>query len=79
MFAADAGTTAETEETETKFDVSGSKTAAPTELDSKHRETTVTLSLPSAEYQNKIDIVFVMDQSTSIGNAGLDLAVDATN
>ncbi|MBR5995859.1 MAG: Cna B-type domain-containing protein [Eubacteriaceae bacterium] len=49
----------------TKFDVSGSKTADPTELEGDDRETTVTLSLPSAEYQNEIDIVFTMDSSTS--------------
>ncbi|MBQ6474850.1 MAG: VWA domain-containing protein [Clostridia bacterium] len=47
------------------FDVSGSKTASPTELKGDERETTVTLSLPSAEYQNKVDIVFVMDSSSS--------------
>ncbi len=56
-------------EEEPTYDVSGSKTAEPTELDSDHRETTVTLSLPSAEYQNKIDIVFAMDSSTSAENS----------
>ena len=50
---------------EQSFDVNGSKKADPTELDSANRETTVTLSLPSAEYQNEIDIVFVTDSSTS--------------
>ncbi len=49
----------------TEFDVSGSKKASPTELKGDERETTVTLSLPSAEYQNKVDIVFVMDSSSS--------------
>ncbi len=53
------------EETNQAFDVSGSKTASPVELNEDNRETTVTLSLPSAEYQNKVDIVFVMDSSTS--------------
>ena len=43
----------------------GDKTAAPTELTEDNRETTVTLSLPSEEYRNKVDIVFVMDNSTS--------------
>ena len=33
------------------------------------RESTITLSLPSAEYQNKIDIVFVMDSSSSAQNS----------
>lgn len=50
---------------ESGFDVSGSKKAEPTELDSANRETTVTLSLPSAEYQNAVDIVFVTDSSSS--------------
>ena len=53
----------------TKFDVSGSKTADPTELEGDDRKTTVTLSLPSAEYQNEIDIVFTMDSSTSAQNS----------
>lgn len=56
---------AKAESTSEEFDVSGSKTASPTELDWKKRETTVTLSLPSAEYQNEIDIVFTMDSSSS--------------
>ncbi|MBQ4187341.1 MAG: Cna B-type domain-containing protein [Firmicutes bacterium] len=56
---------AKAESTSGEFDVSGSKTASPTELDWEHRETTVTLSLPSAEYQNEIDIVFTMDSSSS--------------
>ena len=52
-----------------EFDVDGSKKASPTELVCPHRETTVTLSLPSAEYQNAIDIVFAMDSSTSAENS----------
>ena len=52
-------------ESSSEFDVSGSKTASPTELDWNNRETTVTLSLPSAEYQNEVDIVFVTDSSSS--------------
>ncbi|MCR4722991.1 MAG: Cna B-type domain-containing protein [Eubacteriales bacterium] len=55
----------------TEFDVSGSKTADPTELEGDDRETTVTLSLPSAEYQNKIDVVFVMDSSSSARNGSI--------
>ncbi|MBQ9037493.1 MAG: Cna B-type domain-containing protein [Erysipelotrichaceae bacterium] len=55
------------------FDVSGSKTAEPTELDSSNRETTITLSLPSAEYQNEIDIVFAMDSSSSAHNSAVFL------
>ncbi|MBO4218440.1 MAG: VWA domain-containing protein, partial [Erysipelotrichaceae bacterium] len=61
----DTGTT----ETEEQFEVSGSKTADPTLLMGDERETTVTLSLPSAEYQNEIDIVFTMDSSTSAQNS----------
>lgn len=67
---------AETTPTPT-YDVSGSKEADPTELDTNHRETTVTLSLPSAEYQNKIDIVFAMDSSTSAENS--IVFIDAVN
>ena len=55
-------------------DVDGSKEAEPTELTIDSRETTVTLSLPSAEYKNKVDIVFVMDNSTSMVNADLNIA-----
>ena len=56
---------AESTNSTTKFDVSGSKTAKPVELACPDRKTTVTLSLPSAEYKNKIDIVFAMDSSSS--------------
>ena len=52
-----------------EFEVSGSKTADPTFLSGDDRETTVTLSLPSAEYQNEIDIVFAMDSSSSAQNS----------
>lgn len=50
-------------------DVSGSK-KIDKELDMKaldpdHRDAEITLSLPSAEYKNEIDIVFVMDTSSS--------------
>ena len=53
------------------INVQGSKKASPTTL-GKDRKTTVTLAMPSGEYQNKVDIVFVMDNSTSIANAGYD-------
>ncbi|MBQ1516240.1 MAG: VWA domain-containing protein [Lachnospiraceae bacterium] len=52
-------------------DVDGSKTASPTELTSDSRRTEVTLSLPSAEYHDEYDIVFVMDSSTSTKNSDL--------
>ena len=54
------------------FDVSGDKTADPTELACPNRETEITLSLPSAEYKNKVDLVFVMDDSTSTVNSNFD-------
>ena len=53
------------------FNVQGSKKASPTTL-GQDRKTTVTLSLPSGEYQNKVDIVFVMDNSTSVANDHYD-------
>ena len=54
-----------------EFDVDGSKVASPTELACPNRQTTVTLSLPSAEYQNAIDIVFAMDSSSSAQNSAV--------
>ena len=51
------------------FDVSGSKEASPIELEGDERTTTVKLSLPAGEYQNKIDIVFAMDSSSSAQNS----------
>ncbi|MBO5518295.1 MAG: hypothetical protein J6A42_09490 [Firmicutes bacterium] len=56
------------------FDVQGSKTAAPTELDPENRETTVTLQLPAGEYKNEYDIVFVMDSSSSTVNSDIDFS-----
>ncbi len=56
-----------------EFNVQGSKKASPTTL-GKDRKTTVTLEMPSGEYQNKIDIVFVMDNSTSVANSGFNFA-----
>lgn len=49
-------------------DVSGSKSASPTELTSKQRETEVTLSMPSAEAREEYDVVFAMDSSSSTKN-----------
>ena len=47
----------------------GDKTASPTALTPDNRDTTVTLSLPSDEYKNKVDVVFAMDSSTSAENS----------
>ena len=57
-------------ETKTSNDpaVKGSKTANKTALTPEDREVEITLSLPSAEYKNEIDIVFVMDDSSSTKN-----------
>ncbi len=60
-----------------EMDVSGDKTAAPTELTGDERETTVTLELPSGEYKNQYDIVFVMDSSSSTRNSNIDFSVYA--
>ena len=68
---------AETPATDTHFDVSGSKTADPTELACPDRKTTVTLSLPSAEYKNIAAVVFVMDNSTSVLDKGFNFAQKA--
>ena len=57
-----------------EFDVDGSKVASPTELACPDRQTTVTLSLPSAEYKPTYDIVFVMDSSTSTMNSSIDFS-----
>ncbi len=56
------------------YDINGSKKASPTELSNTTPQTTVTLSLPSAEYENEVDIVFVMDKSTSTTNNDIDFA-----
>ncbi len=49
----------------------------PAVLTGKDRDTTVTISLPSGEYQNKVDIIFVMDNSKSIQNASVEFAEQA--
>ena len=70
LYAEDTVEPGTTEETQTQnYDVSGDKTASPTELTEESRKTTVTLSLPSGEYENKVDLVFVMDDSTSSNEA----------
>jgi len=49
----------------TEWAVSKSKVASPTALSGSNTTTEVTLSLPSAEYTNTLDIVFAIDKSTS--------------
>ena len=61
------------------YQVSGSKTASPAELCGDQRETKVTLSLPSGEYRNEVDIVFVMDNSTSAINTGFDFGASVAH
>ena len=61
------------------FDVTGSKTADPTELTSAQRETTVTLQLPSAEYKNEVYILFTADTSSSVSNNSVDFGKMADN
>ena len=58
------------------WDVSRSKTA--TELNANN-ESTVTLSIPSAEEQLDSDIVFVMDDSTSASSTALEQAFSLLN
>lgn len=55
---------------ESGFDKMGSKVASPTKL-GEDRKTTVTLEMPSGEYQNAVDIVFAMDSSTSAENSAV--------
>ncbi len=62
------------ENEEPVYDVSGSKEASPTALNAKNDVTTVTLQLPSAEYKNEYDIVFVMDSSSSTKNSNIDFS-----
>ena len=57
------------------YDISGSKTASPTELTKDSRKTTVTLSLPSGEAKYEYDVVFVMDSSSSTKNSNIDFSV----
>jgi pilin isopeptide linkage protein len=53
------------------WQVSKSKKASPTELSGSSKTTKVTLSLPSAEYAAKSDIVFLLDKSMSQENSSL--------
>jgi hypothetical protein len=62
-----AGPVAINSESQTDL-IDKSKTA--TELDSNN-DTTVTLNVPSAEYQSKADIVFLLDKSSSTDNSEL--------
>ena len=79
LAAKDAGgDSAGESESDNSYEVSGSKTADPTEL-GEDRKTTVTISLPSAEYKNEIDIVFVMDKSTSTTNNDIEFADQVTD
>ena len=62
-------------DSDSSFDKMGSKTAGPTVL-KEDRKTTITLEMPSGEYKQAVDIVFVMDKSTSIANSGYDFAAN---
>jgi len=73
----------EPEAVEDIFQVSKSKDAAYVEegqedLNPEQKQAEVTLSLPSGEYQNAIDIVFVMDSSSST-DLGTQFIESATN
>ena len=71
------GETVETTEyKDLDLDVSRSKTA--TELDSND-QSTVTLSLPSAEEAVESDIVFVIDGSSSVGSQAVDKSLAMLN
>lgn len=72
------GSTVYAEDTD-GFDVSGSKEAEPTELDSANRDTTVTLQLPAGEYKYTYDVVFVMDSSSSTVNSNIDFSKNVTD
>ncbi|MDO5033714.1 MAG: vWA domain-containing protein [Eubacteriales bacterium] len=56
------------------WDISGDKQANPTVLDSNQRVTEITLTLPSAQHPSTVDIVFVMDKSTSTATEGVDFS-----
>ena len=55
-----------------EMNVLGSKETDPRSLNVENRTTTVTLSLPAAEYKNSIDIVFLADTSSSTTNKNID-------
>ena len=59
------------QEQQPSWQVSKSKKASPTSLDSTNKTTRVTLSLPSAEYPAKADVVFLLDKSMSQENSSL--------
>ena len=68
------GDTADTDQNDNPFDVSGDKYADPVKLDPEDLETTVTLQLPAGEYKNEYDIVFVMDSSSSTVNSEINFS-----
>ena len=53
-------------------DINGSMTAFPNELSIDNRNTTVTLSLPSAQDEVIFDVVFVIDKSNSTATLNFD-------
>ena len=61
-------------ESEATGSVSKSKTA--TALDSNH-ETTVTLSMPAEDYQNKIDVVLVIDKSETNAASAINQSIQS--
>jgi hypothetical protein len=61
----------ETQDESTSWNVTGSKTASPTELSGDNTQTTVTLSLPEADYKAQADVVFLLDKSSSTDNEAL--------
>ena len=61
-------------ESEATGSVSKSKTA--TALDSNH-ETTVTLSMPAEDYQNKIDVVLVIDKSETNAASAISQSIQS--
>ena len=80
MTAALLPVTAAAAETTDTWNVSKSKTAAPTVLSGSNTTTKITLSLPSAEYTNTLDLVFAIDKSNSGDQAGFaGAAIDLLN
>ena len=58
-----------------EWQVSKSKTASPTMLDESNTQTDVSLQLPAADFQRTIDVVLVMDKSSS-GKARIKQFID---
>ena len=64
------------------WNVNGSKTASQTALTSTNDTSTITLSLPAGEALRKVDVVFVMDASSStsvVGESFVDSAIGMLN